>query len=67
MADGATPDRDDVAEVNTDPCIRLHEDGPKRMGKHAWIWVDLLQIRECTTCGKRMRKVGSNYVEVERG
>jgi len=47
---------------NSDPCIRFVKEAnsegvltPTRrvMGKHAWIWEDLLKVRICTTCGER--------------
>lgn len=58
MSNGATPERSDISEaVNNDPCIRfrLNETTGNHdkiaMGKHAWVWEDLLVMRVCTTCG----------------
>lgn len=56
MSNGETPEREDVNEATQDPCIRfrLNADGGHdkvAMGKHAWIWKDLLVMRVCTTCG----------------
>lgn len=52
--DGATPDREDIPEqANNDPCIRFMGEEKVAMGKHSWIWEDLLKMRVCTTCGVR--------------
>lgn len=56
---GATPDRDNINEsTSNDPCVRfvkntegVHE--KIAMGKHSWIWEDLLKVRVCGTCGER--------------